>query len=65
MLFSCHTFPKRLAAASIVATEGGLLGRFFRPPAVALASDGFIERECGPNNGRHHDIMLVMRAKTL
>lgn len=36
-LFSCHTFPKRFAAAPIVATEGGLLSWFFRPPAVALA----------------------------
>lgn len=64
MLFSCHTFPKRLAAAPIVAAEGGLLSWFFGPPAVALVSDGFIERECGPNNGRHHDIMLLMRAKS-
>lgn len=65
MLFSCHTFPKRLAAAPIVAAEGGLLSWFFRPPAAALASDGFTERECGPNNGRHHDVMLLMWAKNL
>ncbi len=67
-LFSCHTFPKRLAAAPIVAAEGGLLSWFFRPPAVALRSDGFIERECGPNNGwshRSHDIMLLLWAKSL
>lgn len=57
ILFSCHTFPKRLAAAPIVAVEGGLLGWFFKPPAVALASGGFIEKECGPNNGWRHDIM--------
>lgn len=60
MLFSCHTFPKRLAAAPIVAAEGGLLRWFFRPPAVALVSHGFTERECGPNNGRSHDIMPLV-----
>lgn len=65
MLFSCHAFPKRLAAAPIVAAEGGLLSWFFRPPAVALLSDGFIERECGPNNGRCHDIMFLVRTKSL
>lgn len=65
MLFSCHTFPKRLAAAPIVATEGGLLSWSFRPPAVALVSDGFIVRECGPNNGQRHDVMLLMWAKSL
>lgn len=65
MLYSCHTFPKRLAAAPIVAAEGGLLSWFFRPPAAALLSDGFIERECGLNNGRRHDIMLLMWAKSL
>lgn len=64
MLFSCHTFPKRLAAAPIVAAEGGLLGWFFEPPAVALVLDGFIERECGPNNGPRHDIMLLIWAKS-
>lgn len=65
MLFSCHTFPKRLAAAPIVASEGGLLSSFFRPPAAGLLSDGFIERECGPDNGQHHDIMLLMWAKII
>lgn len=38
MLFRCHTFPKRLAAAPIVAAGGGLLGWSFRPPAVAPLS---------------------------
>lgn len=65
MLFSCHTFPKRLAAAPIVATEGGLLSWSFRPPAVALVSDGSTVRERGPNNGQRLDVMLLMRARSL
>lgn len=64
MLFSCHTFPKRLAAAPIVAAEGGLLSWSFRPPAIALVSDGFIVRERGPNNGRQCDVMLPTQTKS-
>lgn len=52
MLFGCHTFPKRLAAAPIVAAEGALCRWSSRPPAVALPSDGFIlVRECVLDNG--------------
>lgn len=64
MLFGCHTFPKRLAAAPIVATEGALLRWSFRPPAAALPSDGFVlARECVLHNGWQNYVRPFTKAK--
>lgn len=65
MLFSCHTFPKRLAAAPIVAAEGGLLGWSFRPPAVAPLSQGLVVRERGSNNGKPELRQALNKGKIL
>lgn len=44
-LINCCTFPNALQLPLLLPRRGGLLRRFFRPPAVARILDGLTKRE--------------------